>query len=197
MPDPALLAPAPHAPAATAAVPPLADVIARPERRSSPAGSLLMVLAGAIAIGGLAFAGGRLTAPAATATGLRGTGQLPGSGQLPADGQLPGDGQGVPGRGQGFGGMSMQGTVTAVASAEITIELTSGTTVTIPLDADTTYRSATPTTADAVEVGGQVIVTPGARLADSAAPVDPDTESGRAGGGMSFGAASEVTIVEP
>jgi hypothetical protein len=180
---------APASPPATT-VQPLADVIARPERRSRSASSLLMVLAGAVAIGGLAFAAGRLTAPAAAA-GPGGTGQLPGGGQLSADGQ------GFPGRGQGFGGMSIQGTVTAVTSNEITIELASGSTVTIPVDADTTYRSATAATADAVKVGSEVAVTPGARAADPDATPHPDAEPGLAGGGISFGAASEVTVVEP
>ncbi len=93
--------------------------------------------------------------------------------------------------------MSIQGTVTAVTSDGITIELASGSTVTIPVDADTTYRSATAATADAVTIGSEVTVTPGARAADPDATPDPDAQPGLAGGDTSYGAASEVTVVEP
>ncbi len=174
------------------AAPPLADVIARPEGRSGRGTSLLLVLAGAVAIGGIAFAAGRLTAPAASATGLRGNGALPGDVTLPGNGALPGDGQGFPGR---AGGVSIQGTVTEVTGDAITVELASGTTVTVPVDADTTYRSAATATADAVAVGSEVAITPGARVAEPDATANPDALPGLAG--TSFGAASEVTVLEP
>jgi hypothetical protein len=91
---------------------PLASVIARPKASGGRGTSLLLVLAGAIAIGGIAFAAGRLTAPAAATTAGRfGNGQLPGDGQLPANGQLPAGRQGLPGRDGGFGGISLAGTV--------------------------------------------------------------------------------------
>ncbi len=72
---------------ATPSVLPLASVIAKP----APSGrgtSLLLLLAGAVAVGGLAFAGGRLTAPAARPRpGRQGTGQRP---RRPAPRQRPG-----------------------------------------------------------------------------------------------------------
>ncbi len=108
--------PAPSMPAPTAA--PLASVIAKPKSSSSRGTSLLLGLAAAIAIGGLAFAAGRLTAPAATATAGRGTGQFPGNGT----GQLPGNGQGFPGRGDAFGGVTLNGTVEAITADSVTLE---------------------------------------------------------------------------
>ena len=55
---------------------------------------------------------------------------------FPGDGQLPGNGQGFAGRGGGFGGISLSGTVSAVSADSITLDLESGTSITIPLDAD-------------------------------------------------------------
>jgi hypothetical protein len=42
-----------------------------------------------------------------------------------------------------------------------------------------------------------VAITPGARVADPDATPDPDARPGLAAGDISFGAASEVTVVEP
>jgi hypothetical protein len=183
---------------------PLASVIAKPKSSSGRGTSLLLVLAGAIAVGGIAFAAGRLTAPAAATTAGRfgngqvpGNGQgLPGNGQLPVNGQLPADGQGFPGRDGGFGGLSLAGTVSAVSADSITVTLESGTSVTIPLDAKTTYHAAAAATADDVTVGSEVRVTPGARAANPNASFDPNASPGP-GGGVGFGAAADVTIVEP
>jgi hypothetical protein len=184
------------APAPATALP-LASVIAKPKSSGGRGTSLLLVLAGAIAIGGIAFAAGRLTAPAAAATAGRfANGQLPGNGLLPGNGQLPGDGQAFPGRGAAFGGIALSGTVSAVSADSITVKLESGTSITIPLDAKTTYRAATAATADDVTVGSEVRVTPGARAANPGASFDPNASPGP-GGDVSFGAASDVTIVEP
>jgi len=180
----------PGAAPVTPGVLPLASVIAKPASSSGRGTSLLLLLAGAIAIGGLAFAGGRLTAPAATTTGRSGTGQLPG-------GQLPG-GQGFAGRGDGFGGgISLSGTVSAVSADAITVELASGTSITIPLDDKTAYHAATAATAGDVTVGSQVRVTPGGRTANPGASLDPNASPGPGAGGVSFGAATDVTVVEP
>jgi hypothetical protein len=171
---------------------PLASVVAKPKSTSGRGTSLLLGLAAAIAIGGLAFAAGRLTAPAATAsTGRPATGQLPGSGQL------PGNGQGFPGRGEAMGGITLSGTVTAISADSITLELASGTSITIPLDADTAYRAATAASADEVTVGSAVTVTPGSRVANPDASRDPNASPGPGLGGLSFGAATDVTVVEP
>ena len=181
--------------AAAAPVPasalPLASVIAKPKSSGGRGASLLLVLAGAIAIGGIAFAAGRLTAPAAASPGRFGDGQLPGAGQ-----RLPGNGQGLAGRGAGFAGISLAGTVDAVSADSITVKLESGTSITIPLDAKTTYHAAAAATAGDVTAGSEVRVTPGARVAGPGPSFDPNASPGP-GGGISFGAASDVTIVEP
>jgi hypothetical protein len=174
---------------------PLASVIAKPKSSSGRGTSLLLGLAAAIAIGGLAFAAGRLTAPAATAS----TGRL---GQFPGNGQQPGNGQGFAGRG-GFGGITLKGTVEAISADSVTLKLASGTSITIPLNSSTTYHTATTSSAGAVTVGSEVSVTPGARTANPDATRDPNATpnpnaSGFPGfGGLSFGAASDVTVVQP
>jgi hypothetical protein len=86
--------------------------------------------------------------------------------------------------------------VTAVSADSITVKLESGTSTTIPLDAETTYHAAAAATPGDVTVGSEVRVTPGARAANPGASLDPNASPGP-GGGISFGAASDVTIVEP
>jgi hypothetical protein len=178
-------------------VQPLASVIAKPKSSGGRGTSLLFVLAGVVAVGGIAFAAGRLTAPAsATTAGRFPNGQgFPANGQgFPANGQLPANGQGFPGRAGGFGGTSLAGTVDAVSADSITVKLESGTSITIPLDAKTTYYAAAAATAADVTVGSQVRVTPGARAADPGASFDPNASPGAA---ISFGPASDVTVVQP
>jgi len=105
----------------------------------------ILAVALVVAVGGVAFAVGRATAPAATATGRTGFG---------ANGQgFPGGGgpnaSGAPGAfngGFGAGGISIQGTVTAVSADSITIQTAGGQSVTIPLNASTTYATRTPAT---------------------------------------------------
>ena len=185
------------APLAAPASEPLASVITKPRSSSGRGTSLLMALAAAIAIGGIAFAAGRLTAPVtATTTARLANGQLPGSGQLPGDGQIPNDGQAFPGRTDGFGGVTLTGTVRVVSTDSITLELATGTQVTIPLSSSTTYHSAVVSSVDAVTVGSQVSVTPGARAADPNATADPSASPGGALGRLSFGPASDVTVIE-
>ncbi len=75
--------------------------------------------------------------------------------------------------------------------------LASGTSMTIPLDAKTTYHAATAATAGDVTVGSEVRVTPGGRTATPRASLDPDASPGPGAGGVSFGAATDVTVVEP
>jgi hypothetical protein len=188
-PDPAGVAPG---------VLPLASVIAKPASSSGRGTSLLLLLAGAIAVGGLSFAGGRLTAPAAATTSRPGTGQLPGNGQ-----GLPG-GQGFPGRGGEFGGgISLSGTVSAVSADSITVKQASGTSITIPLDSKTAYHTAAASSAAAVTVGSEVRVTPGGGTANPGASFDPaasrapDASARPGAGGISFGPATDVTVVAP
>ncbi len=174
---------------ATAA--PLADVIAKPKTSSGRSTSLLLGLAAAVAVGGIAFAAGRMTAPTAAASG-----PFVGNGQFPGGGQLPGNGQGFPGRNEGFGGVNISGEVTAISADSITVKLASGTEVTVPLDASTAYHKATGASAGDVTVGSTVAVTPGGRVANPGASLDPNASPGP-GAGLSFGAATDVTVKAP
>ncbi len=174
---------------------PLASVIAKPKSPGSRSTSLLLLLAGAIAVGGLAFAGGRLTAPAAATSSRTANGQrFTGTGQ-----GFTGTGQAFPGR-DGFGGISLTGTVDAVSADSITLKLASGTSITIPLDAKTAYHKAAAAAAGDVTVGSQVRVTPGARTANPDASFVPNASAAPGAGGISgigFGAATDVTLVQP
>ena len=96
-----------------------------------------------------------------------------------------------------MGGLTLSGTVTGISADSITLELASGTSITIPLDADTAYRAATAASADEVTVGSAVTVTPGGRVANPDASGDPDASPGMGLGGLSFGAATDVTVIEP
>lgn len=115
-------------------------------------------LALVIAVGGVAFAAGRMTAPAsaAGAGGLNG----PGGRTFVGDGYFPNGFPGGKGGGQGAfgGGASVEGTVTAVTADSITIKTASGQEITIALDGTTTYHQQSSATASDVKTGGTVIV---------------------------------------
>jgi hypothetical protein len=122
-------------------------------------GMLLNVLLGlalVVAVGGVAFAVGRSTAPAAAASN---------AGRFGANGGFAGQGgptaSGAPGAfgaGLGGGGVSVQGTVTAISADSITLQLTSGQTITIPTDAQTTWHQRAAATAADVTSGSTVVV---------------------------------------
>lgn len=122
-------------------------------------------LALAVALGGVAFAAGRMTAPAAAAA-LNGTGNgrfgnggyFPGGGN---GGAFAGGGQGT--RGFGAGGLSVEGTVTAMTADSITITTATGQSVTIATNGTTTYHQQSTAAASDVKTGGKVIVQLGAR----------------------------------
>jgi hypothetical protein len=172
-------------------------VVVRPRR--SGAAMLVNVLLGAalvVAVGGVAFAAGRATAPAAaSAAGRTGFGQG-GAGAGPGASGAPARGGGFGGAG-GAGAVSIQGTVEAIDGSSMTIKLPSGTTVTIGLNGATTYHSQAPATASDVTSGSTVIVQlagrggPGGGPAASGAPAP--AASGAPAGGL--GTAGSVTVV--
>lgn len=118
-------------------------------------------LALAVAIGGVAFAAGRMTAPRAASAngGGAGNGGFRGQGgYFPGGGNFQGGG-GNGGFGRpGGGGASVQGTVTAVTPTSITMTTASGQTVTINLNSATTYHQQASATASDVKSGSTVIV---------------------------------------
>ncbi len=131
--------------------------------------NLLLGVAVAVAIGGVAFAVGRSTAPAQAATFQRGTG--PGNGNfvfpggsfdpnaIPSGGANGGANGGFAGRlGLGGGGVTIDGTVDSVSADSITITTASGQQVTLSLSGDTTYHTQTPASASDVTAGSKVAV---------------------------------------
>lgn len=139
----------------------------KPAARRGPASwiNVLLGLAVAVAIGGAAFAAGRMTAPAsAAANGFDGRsgngGRVFGNGEFPG-GFNGGNGGGNGGPnvfGRGGGGASIEGTVTAISADSITIKTASGQDVTFSLTPATTYHQQSTATAGDVKTGGNVLV---------------------------------------
>lgn len=144
------VAPAP-APAPASVPPPAAS-----RRRSSRLIDIALIGAAVLAIGGVAFAAGRATAPpAAAANALTPRGET----FFRAGGSFdPGSGQGPRFGFGGGGGLSIDGTVTAIDADSITIKTADGQERTIELGATTAYHQATDATASDVAVGDDVSV---------------------------------------
>jgi len=178
---------------------PVQPVVVRPRR--SGAGMLVNALLGialVVAVGGVAFAAGRATAPATTAAaGRTGLGGQGGQGFAPNASGAPGRGQGF-GGGGGFGGaVSVQGTVEAIDGSSITIKLASGQTVTLGLNGDTTYHKQAAASATDVATGSTVIVQVQGRgfggQGRPGASAAPGSSAAPAAGG--FGTAGSITVV--
>jgi hypothetical protein len=144
-------------------------------------------LALAVAVAGVAFAAGRMTAPApAAANGLGNGGRFFNNG-----GEFPGGGFGGANGGAGGrvlgggGGASLEGTVTAVTADSITITTASGQSVTLATSGSTTYHQQASASASDVKTGGTVIVRLGARV-----PGASPSTAGQAG--LS---ANDITVV--
>ena len=137
---------------------------AKPAKRDSST-MILLLIAGMVAIGGIAFAAGRVTAPTAAAaavpSGALGFGNFPrGSlapGQTfnPAGGFGGGLGRGGVGGGLGSG---VTGTVQSISGSTLTLLLSTGSTVTIDLSGSTTYHNETAGSSSDVKVGTKVQV---------------------------------------
>lgn len=148
---------------------------------------LNLALGGALvlAIGGVAFAAGRMTAPATAGTGLP-RGQNFGNGALPGSSGAPGGPGGFGGfGGAGGGGASVEGTVESISGTTLTLKTADGQTIQIALSDTTTYHAQTDATSDAVAAGGKVLVRIGFRGT-------PGTGNGNGTGNLS---ASDVTVV--
>ena len=147
----------------TAAPPPVV-----PARKSSGGGRWLNVVLGvafAVAIAGVAFAVGRTTAPASAATGAsRGGfvgGQFPGGSFAPRASGQPGSGRG--GFGGAFGGgagagLTVSGTVVSVSGDTMTLKTASGATIEVATGPSTTYDTQAPASASDVAAGKTVEV---------------------------------------
>ena len=161
---------------------PVPVVAVAPRARSGGVLNLLLIGAAILAIGGVAFAIGRSTAPVSA---FQGVGAFPdgGTGVRPNGSFAPG--AGGPGGAFGLGGgLSVDGTVKSIDADSLTLTLANGDEVTFTLDGTTTYRLATDAAASDVAVGDQVSVKAagGGRL-----------QAG-AGGGAPDLTASDVTV---
>ena len=146
----------PQAPPTSFAPAPLVSTMT-PRKNRASAGTALLLVGALVAIGGVAFAVGRVTAPAAaTTTGLgaagRGTGGEGGFG--------PGGfgGAGGFGGGRNGGALSVTGTVVSIDANSIQVKLANGTTQTLTLGSSTTYRDSTSGSAADVVPGATVQV---------------------------------------
>jgi hypothetical protein len=176
----------------TQPVAPAGPTIQVPRRRSSSSWlNIVLVLAAIVAVGGVAFAVGRNTAPVSAAAAFPGAGGL-GGGAFPRGSFAPGQ-SGVPGGAGnggflgGRGGFNLSGTVDSVTGDTLTITTADGQTLEFSLGPDTTYDAKTPAVASDVKVGSKVEVqlAPGAggRAFASAGPSGP------------LGTAGSVTVV--
>jgi hypothetical protein len=169
--------------------------------------NVLLGFALVVAVGGVAFAAGRATAPESTGNGRFGANGANGGNGGFAGGFGP-NASGAPNRafggGAAGGAISIQGKVTAVAADSITIQLPTGQSVTIPTSDQTTYHSQTTASASDVTSGSDVIV----QVAGGGRVVTGGNGNGNNGQGngnggpaasgapnRGFGSASSVTIV--
>jgi hypothetical protein len=161
----------------------------RPAKQDRTTMALLLV-AGFIAVGGVGFAVGHLTAAPAAAANPTFNRAAFGRGNFPtlAPGQTPNpaDFAGGLGRNGGLGGLSslgggVTGTVQSVDGSTMTIQLANGSTVTVDLSGSTTYHSETSASSSQVAVGSSVIVQidTGALASETPNPAASGALSGR------------------
>ncbi len=170
--------------------------VARPAKQDRTT-MILLFIAALVAVGGIGFALGHLTAPSANAAaptfGRGGFGRhfpslAPGQTFNPAD---VGGGLGRGGLGGLAGGVS--GTVQSIDGSTMTVQLSNGTSVTVDLSGNTTYHGTTPATADQVKVGSSVTV----QIDTSAlASETPNPSASGALGGRTL-TAKDVLITNP
>jgi hypothetical protein len=134
----------------TVSTPPPA-VIA-PVKKGDRTFTILLAVGLLIAVGGVAFAVGRVTAPAAAATTRGGFG----AGGFGVGGT--GAAGGGAGRGGFGGGVLVTGTVDSVSGTTMTLKEANGSTVTVNLASTTTYHAQAAATVADVTTGKQVQV---------------------------------------
>ena len=178
------------------AVEPAAPVTSGPVRagRGISNRALNLLLGGALvlAVAGIAFAAGRMTAPAQTIAGtFPGGGSFNGQGGTVQIGPGANNGQGGP-RGVfgGGAGPSIEGTVESITDTTLTIKTADGQTIQIALDGDTSYHRQSDASASDVVTGSKVLV----RL--DFGRIDGNGPSATAGTGGGKGmTADDVTVV--
>jgi hypothetical protein len=163
---------------------------AMPAPRRSTSGrwlNLLLVVAAAVAIGGIAFAVGRGTAPAAARFGQGPNGAIA---RDPNGSFAPGGPNGG-----GFlaaGGLTVEGTVESVTGDTMTIKTADGRTVEVTLGSDTEYHQQAAGSAADVTTGSKVAV----QLdVTGRGPGQGGTAGGDGAATGPTGTASDVTVI--
>ena len=160
--------------------------------------ALNLLLGGALvlAVAGIAFALGRMTAPAATITG----GNFPNGGVFNGQGPTGNGNGGFQGRGNGQGGIgifggggpTIEGTVESVSGTTLTLKTADGQTIQIALNGSTTYHAQSDATASDVVTGSKVLVRIDFRRGDGAG--GPQATAGT-GGTVTGPTANDITVV--
>jgi hypothetical protein len=157
----------------------------QPRSRSSRLLNLALGAAIVVAIGGVAFAVGRGTAPASVPTPFGAGGPGSGNGPFPNASGVPNGGLGA----AGVAGLSIEGTVIAIDADSVTIETATGQTIELSIDAGTEYHQQEAADASDVTTGSTVII-------------QMDSFAGRGPGGpgssapTSSAAGADVTAIE-
>lgn len=155
----------------------------RPPRTSNRS-IVIVSVAGLIAVGGIAFAAGRLTAPALPAGFPGGPQNGGGAGFQPPAGGGPPDGGGFGGGAPGgFFGGGLTGTITSIDGDTLTLETEDGGTITVNLNGGTTYAEEVDAAQSDLDEGDEVRIG-----IDVGGGFDPGSEEVDA---------SSVTLVEP
>jgi hypothetical protein len=159
-------------------------------RRRSGGGNLALVLAVVVAAAGVAFAAGRVTAPASAASPQGFAGQGPGSSFSP-------NASGAPGGILGGGSTSLEGTVSAISGTTLTIQTSAGRTVTVDLTGATYHAQATATaTATAADVvTGATVRLQVTGMGGPGGPAASPATGAAASGGTATVSATDVTIL--
>ena len=155
-------------------------------RRRSGGGNLALVLAVVVAAAGVAFAAGRVTAPASAASPQGFAGQGPGSSFSP-------NASGAPGGILGGGSTSLEGTVSAISGTTLTIQTSAGRTDTVDLTGATYHAQATATAADVAT--GATVRLQVTGMGGPGGPAASPATGAAASGGTATVSATDVTIL--
>ena len=133
------------------AIHPATPARSAPQKRRSRSVPVLLSFAAVVAVAGLCFTFGRVSAPAGTTSA---------AGQSGAPNGFAGaNASGAPGDFGGFGGSaSVTGTVVSVSGSSMTIQLADGQTVQVAIGPSTTYHNQTAATSSNVAAGDTVQV---------------------------------------
>jgi hypothetical protein len=183
-----------------------------PAKKGDRTFRILLAVAALVAVGGVTFAVGRVTAPAAAASTRGGFGAGGFAGGAGAAGTGAGGGLG---RGGFGGGVLITGTVDSISGTTMTLKEANGTSVIVNLAGTTTYHAQAASTSAAVTAGKQVQVqvqltggfgggTGGGAEAPGASPAAGGGTGGAAGGATGGTGtttrtvtATDVTLVTP